>query len=327
MVTNAQRYFKEVMTKIEAERKLRVAPNEAFVSLDTHEVNEDWLKSSSTTDAHRKNAIDRWFMARFCLPAQAGCDFVEGKGYVFQDTGPHDAQKVLHERFDGLVDSALIDSVAEDITDDWGMLWVKTPLALYIAENDAEVGMEADVLSVLDKRLGRLHSIAQMKGDGVSEIAARNLVYASMISAYESFLWETLLFWVRNDLRTVKRLLTRHADFKDAKIPYHQLLEVSDPIETARVLIKTFLQNVVWHQRKKVAELYEKAFCIKMPDTSVLDVPLKIRHDIVHRSGRKVGGGQHAVTEKAILQLTVDIYTIASLIQTAVGKALVKPGE
>ncbi|HGM7294053.1 hypothetical protein D7Y40_05410 [Stenotrophomonas maltophilia] len=326
MVTSSQKYFKEVMAQIEAERQLRVAPDEAFVSLDTHEVDEDWLKDSSTTDAHRKNAMDRWFMARFRLPAQAGIESTDGKSSVVPDGVPQDAHKVLRERFDGLVDPVLIDSVADDITDDWGVLWVKTPLALYIAENDAEVGMEADMLSVLDRRVGRLQKIAQMKGDGVTEIAARNLVYASIISAYESFLWETLLFWVNNDSRTVQRLLSRHPDFKSAAMPYYKLLDVSDPMEAGRLLIKSYLQRVIWHQRDKVAELYEKAFSFKMPDASILDDALKIRHDIIHRSGRIVGGGEHAVTQKAIGKLSIDVYVIANRIQSEVGDALVKPG-
>ncbi len=327
MASTAKYLIVQVMAQIEVERKLRVAPNEAFKSLDTHEVEDAWMTDNETTEAHKKDAMNRWFTARYCHPAQIGCEFQEGKGYVFPDGGSHDAHTVLRDRFQNLAEPALIDGVAEDITDDWGMLWVKTPLALYIAENDAQIGMEADVLSVLDKRIGRLQEIAKMKGDGVTEIAARNLVYASIISAYESFLWETLLFWVKNDIRTVKRLLSRHPDFKNASLPYHQLVDVSDPVELARVQVKSYLQRVVWHQWSKVEELYEKAFSLKMPDVSVLDKPLAIRHDIVHRSGQKVSGGQHAVTQKAITKLSLDVLTIANSIQTAIGHAVVKPGD
>lgn len=327
MVTRTQRFFKEVMAQVEAERQLRVAPEKAFTNSDTHEVSDAWMQDSHTTKAHQKDAMSRWFMARYCHPAQIGCEFQEGKGYVFPDGGPQDAQKVLQDRFKSLAEPALIDSVAEDITDDWGMLWVRTPLALYIAENDAQVGMEADVLTVLDKRIGRLQKIAKMTGDGVTEIAARNLVYASIISAYESFLWETLLFWVKNDIRTVKRLLTRHADFRTTSLPYYKILDISDPVETARVQIKSHLQRVVWHRWDDVTELYEKAFSIKMPDMSVLKESLGIRHDIVHRSGQKVSGGHHAVTQKAITNLTLSIMTIANRIQNAIGDAVVKPGD
>lgn len=327
MVTKAQQFFKEMMALAEAARQLRVAPDEAFTSLDTHEVSDAWMQDSHTTNAHRKDAMSRWFMARYCHPAQVGCEFQEGKGYVFPDGGPHDAHKVLQDRFKSLADPTLIDNVAEDITDDWGMLWVRTPLALYIAENDAQVGMEADALSVLDNRLGRLQGVAKMKGDDVTQIAARNLVYASIISAFESFLWETILFWVKNDLRTVERLLSRVPAFQNAKVSYRQLLDISDPVEAARALIQAYLQRVVWHQWEDVAELYEKAFSIKMPDMSALKKPLAIRHDIVHRSGQSVNGNHRAVTPKALTELCLDIYVIASRIQTAVGDAVAKSGK
>jgi len=326
-VSRVKDYIREVMKQNEARRIALTAPDEAFSNTD-HEVDNDWLASRQATELHIKDAMRRWFLARFCHPAQAGCDYSDQTGYLFLDGGPFSAQDEITNRFQGYVDESLISEVAEELVQESGEFWAATALTQYRRDEDVDVDERSDVMQRLDFRISRLQDIMQLEGDFVAEAAARNLVYAAVFSALETFLWETLVYWIEVDERVMRNLLLGHPTFRQKTFTYDDVLDLKDPVGDAKLAIRAHLQNVVWHRWDRVSKLYSIAFRMEFPSTFQLDGPLDIRHDIVHRSGVSAEvGRERIVTWQEVQDLCRVASNFATLLESNIAEAFVKLNE
>jgi len=326
-VTRIKDYIREVMRETEERRIACTAPNEAFTEKD-HEVDNNWLTSLQATELHIKDAMRRWFLARFCHPAQAGYEYSDQTGYLFLDGGPFNAQEELFNRFQGYVDESLISKAAEELADESGEYWAATALTKYRKDEDVDVDERSDTMQRLDFRISRLQDILQLEGDIVAETAARNLVYAAVFSALETFLWETLVYWIEVDSRVMRNLLSHHPVFKEKTFSYDDVLDSKDLVGDAKIAIRTHLQNTVWHRWDRASKLYSIAFRMEFPDPFELEGPLKIRNDIVHRSGISVEADQERiVTWQEVHDLCRVVRNFANLLEQNIAEALLKLNE
>ncbi|WP_336324813.1 hypothetical protein [Stenotrophomonas muris] len=322
-MTRIKDYIREVMKQNEARKIALTAPDEAFTNAD-HEVDNDWLASLQATELHIKDAMRRWFLARFCHPAQAGYDYSDQTGYLFLDGGPFNAQDEIFNRFQGYVDDSLIAEVCEELVQESGEYWAPTALMQYRQDEDVDVDERSDVMQRLDFRISRLHDIMQLEGDFVAETAARNLIYAAVFSALETFLWETLVYWIEVDERVMRNLLSKHPVFKAKTFSYDDILDSKDPVSDAKLAIRTHLQNVVWHRWERVSKLYSVAFRMEFPDPFELEGPLEIRHDIVHRSGVSAEAGQERIVSwQEVQDLCRVVMNFANLLEKNIAEAFV----
>lgn len=280
------------------------APDEAFTDLDTHEVNDHWLASQAATNSQIVNAMHRWFHDRYCDPAYETPYSSEIGDYFYVNGGPYDAHEQLMARFEGLVHDDLIQALADHLVSVTGHEWAPTQLTYYNPNEDVFVEERNEPTVRLEQRLGEINAVLGLGGDAFAEVTARNLVFASVISSLETFLWETLVYWVESNEWVVRRLMKEHPFFRDQEIKLHAILDINDPIAFARTRIRSHLQTTVWHRWDKVSPLFQYGFNVRLPSVEGFVEPLKVRHDIVHRSGQSVEGVQRQVTEKEITDLT-----------------------
>ncbi|MEN6647571.1 hypothetical protein [Stenotrophomonas hibiscicola] len=279
------------------------APDQAFTDLDTYEVNDQWLASEEATNAQIIEAMQRWFLERYCDPANETPYSSEIGDFYYVNGGPYDAHEQLMARFEGLVDDDLIQALAEYLVSVVGHDWAPTQLTYYNPDEDVFVDERNEPTVRLEQRLGEINAILGLGGDDSAEITARKLVFASVISCLETFLWETLAYWVENNDVVVKRLMKKHPVFRDKTINIHAILDIGDPIAYARTEIRSHMQTTVWHRWSTVSPLFDHGLGVRLPSVKGFIEPLKIRHDIVHRSGQTVEGVQRQVTEKEIRDL------------------------
>ena len=114
------------------------------------------------------------------------------------------------------------------------------------------------------------------------EAVKGNLAFGSVITSLESFLWETVTYWVDHDEAALANIVTRIQAFRDQPLKLGQIFEKR---ENLRDDIKAYLQSLVWHQWNKVAPLFNCGLEIDIPSFRQFDNALIKRHDIVHRSG------------------------------------------
>jgi hypothetical protein len=318
---------REALEQARAAKLARTAPDEAFSDLLTHEVNNDWLGSMQATNDQIANAMRRWFLERYCDPAMETPYSSDMGGYFYVNGGPYDAHDQLFSRFEGLVDEGLIEAVADELVSDQGPDWAPTQLTYYRPDEDVFVDDRNEPTVRLEGRLGDINAVLGLGGDAFAEVTARNLVFASVISSLETFLWETLVYWVDHDEDVVRRLITDHPHFRNEDVKLHTILDISDPIGFARTKIRSHMQTTVWHRWDKVASLYQFAFKIRIPSVEGFTEAIKIRHDIVHRSGQTVDGVEHAVTVDAISTLSAQVLAFANEMDRKIADATAPTAE
>lgn len=322
MSTQIPPRVREALEQARAAKLARTAPDEAFSDLLTHEVNNDWLGSMQVTNDQIANAMRRWFLERYCDPAMETPYSSDMGGYYYVNGGPYDAHDQLFGRFEGLVDEGLIEAVAEELVSDQGPDWAPTQLTYYRPDEDVFVDERNDPTLRMEDRLSDINAVLKLGGDAFAEMTARNLVFASVISSLETFLWETLVYWVDHDEGVVRRLITDHPHFRNEDVKLYTILDISDPIGFARTKIRSHMQTTVWHRWDKVASLYQFAFKVRIPSVEGLTEAIKIRHDIVHRSGQTVDGVEHAVTVDAISNLSAQVLAFANEMDRKIADAM-----
>lgn len=86
-----------------------------------------------------------------------------------------------------------------------------------------------------------------------------------------------------------------------------------------RACIKGYLQNIVWHNWKRVVPLIRAGLQIQTPSFKQFDDALLKRHDIVHRSGHTKDGAEIAISKDEITELCGMITAFAAAINEAIG--------
>ena len=286
------------------ERDIENLPPEAHAELEGHpfEVNDQWLKDCDDEDDIR-TAINGWWYSRYCDPAQSTPYAGREGGYLFIHGGPFDPSDLLHDRFGDLVEHELIEDIVGDLIAEVGDQWAPVHGVgedWYDEEFGVIVDRQTPVMARLTDRLASLRSVLALKGDPAAEQLVRNMVYASAFSAFETYLWETMVFWVDNDSTVVRNILTKHAKLKDATVKWQ---DVFAKVESAKDDIKGMLQRTVWHRWDEVRPWLISGLDIKVPEFTGFREALLARHDIVHRSGMALDGTPVNITLERIDEL------------------------
>ena len=283
-------------------------PAEAFAGPSSpFGVDDDWLRAADPDD--QRTAMREWFLVRFCDPAEeTPYNGWEG-GYLYIHGGPFDPADELPERFSDVVDAELIDEVVEELHDLHGDAWA--PIRrddIYDEEFGVEIDGSVEPLRRLVQRLSQSEQVLTLVGADNAKELARKLVYSSIITALESFLWETMVYWVDHDDEVVQNIVTKLPVFREQTI---SLGNIYDKQKSLKNDIKAYLQNIVWHRWDVVAPLLKYGLDIKLPSFKSFEEALNKRHDIVHRSGHTKKGIPVEVTDEDVRILSAAVSAFA----------------
>jgi Txe/YoeB family toxin of Txe-Axe toxin-antitoxin module len=305
-------------------------PEEAATFIDgIVEVNDEWLEGAGKED--QLVAMRGWFESRYCDPAIETPYIGREGGYIFIHGGPYDPAELLHERFEAKVEAETIDELVHDLHMEVGDQWA--PIRHFDPNDYDEVfGIEVSAadepLVKLKKRMVEIDELLALQGGENPVKLAQRMAFSAAIAALESYLWETMVYWVDADEDTVKNIVTLIPEFKEATI---KLGDIFSKYENLKNDIKGHLQNIVWHNWRKVVPLIKAGLGIKPPSFAQFDSAILKRHDIVHRSGHTQTGVEVVVTADEIRTLCEQITTFATAISDAIAErnrddGTVKPG-
>jgi hypothetical protein len=286
----------------------------------------NWLKEADKND--QLTAMRGWFYANYCDPANETPYNGREGGYIFVNGGPYDPADVLSERFSGIVDEDIIGEVIKEMHDDIGDQWAPIDSGPpddwdYDERFDLELLTRDIPLANLFNRLHQAKKILTLEGDSTAKLLAEQLTFSAAIAALESFLWETVDYWVKNDPKALRAIVTQIPAIRDEKI---KLGEVFEQFEGLKDRVKGYLQNLVWHRWDKVSPLLRQGLEIQHPSFKQFDDALLKRHDIVHRSGHDKAGQPITVSIQEIGDLCQTIETFAVAIDGSL-KQRVDPSE
>lgn len=157
--------------------------------------------------------------------------------------------------------------------------------------------------------------------------ALTRMLFAHLITAYETYLGDTVRKNVLNRPVLLRRFVERNARlFPEKRIGFCSLFEEMDKIrETASEVIDSLL----FHRMDVVRELLRSVFLIEIPkaDRDALAKAMEVRHDIVHRGGKNRSGTPHQLTMQDVEDLRATLRHVVGYIDQGVKDGLVDPDD
>lgn len=298
-------------------------PRAAFSNFEQREISDEWLAAARPEE--QIAAMVEWFQARYQDPAHETPYMGSEGGYIWIHGGPYEASEEIQERFGHVVPFEVMEAAAEHlIAEDGVWEWAPTQLTYYREEQDLFVEDKDVPLQKLEERLDGLLAVLTLHGDAKAVEMARNLAYAGVISALETFLWETMAYWVDHDERTVRSLVKEHPAFKDRKIPLGSIFDVH---ESVGVQVKSHMQRMTWHRWDEAKSLIEHGLGVESPSLSPFEAPTQMRHDVVHRLGHDVDGNPVHITIEEVRALAEEVQRFATDLHRLIDLSKAPPEE
>ncbi|AKJ30276.1 hypothetical protein AAW51_3585 [Caldimonas brevitalea] len=99
---------------------MSLPPEAGDINSPVFELNEEWLRGAEPT--LQKAAMWRWFATRYEDPELTTPHDTEGN-YLYTEGGPYMADEVLHQHFDTLVPTEVVDELVEHVKSEVGNEW------------------------------------------------------------------------------------------------------------------------------------------------------------------------------------------------------------
>lgn len=175
------------------------------------------------------------------------------------------------------------------------------------------------------------YSIEQIKDLLQIEIPSADLqqhfhrmIYANVISSMEAYLSKTLITIVMND-ETYFWEFVKRFDWNKEKV---NIENIKESYNNMTIKVQTKLSEILYHNLPKVKALYQKVLNIDIlqnhEDMKFLCRAVDIRHDLVHRNGRKNSGSKvdeyHSISVSMINDLVTHVDNLIHEIESSFSK-------
>jgi hypothetical protein len=283
-------------------------PPEAFFgTVDWLDIDNFWLSGAELDE--QLTAMRVWFDCRY-FDGHAAMKAGLHPAAVYGISSPCDPETVLWSRFRGYAPDQAIAEVVADFLEVGGRGWGLKPepyYHMYDEDFSISVDRQGEPLERLHERISEIKELQGLTGSMKAQALAQRLAYSAAITALESFLWETMIYWVESEDEVVRKIITTHPAFKDQKI---ELGTIFDKMESLKTDILGHMQNMVWHNWTHVAPLFKYGLDLQVSFRE-FDDAVKKRHDVVHRSGHTKEGEKVLIDPAEIHDLCAQIATFA----------------
>ncbi|MFB1078296.1 hypothetical protein C5F61_04285 [Photobacterium damselae subsp. damselae] len=138
----------------------------------------------------------------------------------------------------------------------------------------------------------------------------QRMVFASVITAMEAYLSDTMKSHVLNRSAVKRRFVESHQVFKE-KLAKKDVFVFLDTLDKT---LNSEIDKISFHNIDTVKDLYQKVLACDFPEDKLdqLRPSVFVRHDIVHRNGKKSDGFSVDVSQQDVIDL---IELVKSLIR------------
>jgi len=156
--------------------------------------------------------------------------------------------------------------------------------------------------------MGILSLLAQPPEAPPDKKSLNRLLYVNVITILECYLSDFFISRIKEDSKLLRKLIETTRTFKEQKITVSDVFQTMDAIEKRA---NSYLAGLVWHRLDHVGKLYEKSLGVVFPsDMNALRNAIKVRHELVHRNGKKQDGTEHEIGEadiKGVIKLAEEL--------------------
>lgn len=262
----------------------------------------------------RQEAMRTWFLSRYWDPANETPYNGREGGYLYVYGGPFDASEQLNDQFSDIASGEDIQIVVDDIVSEGILEWAPIHTEPdYDEEFQAEVNRCTDPLLFFTQRLNEVDSLKALDVEPQQQPLLFQLLYSSLITALETYLEDTMSFWVTVDNKVLRKFVVNCQEFKKQKL---QLSEIFDRMDALQDEVDNYLQQLIWHRLDKVIPLISDSLDIDRPPIEKLMQHILLRHDIVHRSGKDKDGYLLSISIEELNQLQKEVVGFVNKIES-----------
>jgi len=127
-----------------------------------------------------------------------------------------------------------------------------------------------------------------------------NMLYSSVITSLETYLSDALKFNLAQKEEFLIKFVETFEDFKNVKCDFNHIFNLCNSIERT---VEEGLRSFLYHNLPKIKGIYKSTFGINFLPIPELMQAISIRHDLVHRNGKKKNGTPHNITKDNVLEL------------------------
>ena len=266
-----------------------------------------------------------WFHQRYRDPVEC-CPYESAEGgYQFIYGGPYDPREELEEEFDGIVRREVIEELAEELSsqaDEW-------------TGPDAGPDPDLDEYFLESLRRSRGHreefeasvkdieTLLDVRIDGDPQQCLMRLLYANVVTALEAYLCDFFIATATKHPEVRRRFVETHPEFKEEKMSLSEVFQVWDEIDAK---VEQCLVDLTWHNLRRVIPMFKSSLGVVFPkDLETLFKAILVRHDLVHRNGKKKDGGEHRIGAEDVRTLIASANSLVNEIEKQWEK--LKPDE
>jgi RiboL-PSP-HEPN len=266
---------------------------------------ETWLSDAELEAAEpevQTRVMKHWFHQNYTDPVEnTPYESAEG-GYIFIWGGPFDAREELQDNFGGLVPDEVIEELAERL-DDIAPEWTGNPDEFAVDDYvfDA-IGSSEVYRASLQGAISTIEQSLDVKMDEPLHQNFLRMLYVGVIAAMEAYLSDFFISALKDDETLLRKFVESTKEFRDKKIPVSDVFKAYEGIEATA---KEFLLALTWHNLPRVKPLYKDVLQIEFKEETVSELigAIAVRHDIVHRNGKKKDGVEVAMTRDEITRV------------------------
>lgn len=126
------------------------------------------------------------------------------------------------------------------------------------------------------------------------------LLYLQLIINLETYLGDTLKFYVLNNEKYLFKFVEAYEPFQKEKLKFSDICKKYAKIKD---IVSKVLSEILYHKLHIVRKLYKAILNIDIGDISELSKAIQHRHDIVHRNGKDVEGSVFIISKEDVKQL------------------------
>jgi len=258
-------------------------------------------------------AMRRWFLNHYEDPAESTPYISSEGGYQYIHGGPYDAQQVLQEEFEGVVPDEVIEELADELNGlaaDWAPV-LYPDFDDYVLDSITE---STEHYYAFFETLTNTRRLARIEVPLGQQTHFYRLLYVSAIIAFETYLSDTFISKVFSDAALIRKFVEKDRYFSKDSVPVKEVFAYMDEINDK---VKRYLLDIVWHRISDSRRMFLETLGILFPeDLTDLENAIRIRHDIIHRSGKTKDGTEHQLNRDDVEKVATTVDEIVRWIES-----------
>lgn len=239
--------------------------------------------SYSTKNA--KKVILNWFKNNYDDPKNI-LPYDSSKGEYIPIFGDFiEPYTLLSKKYKHFVNDDLIKDIANDLikySNKWSPRPKENNYNKYKEINNIEE--ISNIIHIFNNSINSLKLLLKIKIPNPEIQKYQNyLLFSNVYTIIETLLSDIFCFKIFNNKDIQRKFLENYDEFNTKKLTFAELFDKYENIENE---INTTLDKFLWHKFETVMKLYEKVLDVKI-NLGYFIKYRDLRHDIIHRNGRK----------------------------------------